>query len=133
MRGIRAEVHEYLLHLDGVGQHRTCLQVYLLAESYRSWEHGAQQLQYFLDEEVQLEWLALLFCLTAKREHLLHQVPGALPSDEDLLQMIPGHALLRYSLQCEIGISQHDSQEIVEVVGNTPYQGPQRLHFLRLT
>ena len=34
--------------------------------------------------------------------------------------------------QRELCISQHGSQDIVEVVGNTPYQGPQRLHFLRL-
>ena len=96
MRGIRAEVHEYLLHLGGVGQHSTGREVYLLAESNRGWEHGAQQLQHFLDEEVQLERLALLLCLAAKREHLLHQVPGALPSHEDLLQVIPGHALPRH-------------------------------------
>src|SRR6187549_2752339 len=57
MRGIRAEVHEYLLHLGGVCQHRTCREVYLLTERNCGWEHGAQQLQHFLDEEVQLERL----------------------------------------------------------------------------
>ena len=68
------------------------------------------QLQHFLDEEVQLERLALLFCLAAKREHLLHQVPGALPSHEDLFQVIPGHALPRHIVQREFCIPQHGAK-----------------------
>src|SRR5262245_23100737 len=132
MRGICAEIHEYLLHLGRVSQHSTGMEVYLLAESNRGWEHCAQQLQHFLDEEVQLERLALRLCLAAKCEHLLHQVPSALSSHEDLLQVIPGDALPRHIVQRKLCIPQHGSQDIVEVVGNTPYQGPQCLHFLRL-
>ena len=133
MRGIRAEVHEYLLHLGGVGQHSTCREAYLLAERNRGWEHCAQQLQHFLDEEVQLSGWRSCFAWRLNVSICLHQVPGTLPSHEDLFQVIPGHALLRHIVQREFCIPQHGAQDIVEVVvGNTHLPGSPGLHFLRL-
>jgi hypothetical protein len=49
---------------------------------------SAQQIKYFLDQEVDLHRGTLVLGLTAKSEDLLHEVLGAVPGGEHSLQIL---------------------------------------------
>ena len=131
---IEAQIHHYLLQMDRVHLHigQSLLQrsFYLDAAGKRR----AQNFHLLLDQRRELQGNRFAFIPTAEREHLSHQTfcsesrplhPSKI-LNHSLLAELPGHL---HAKRC---VPKYNSENVVEIVGNTAGQLAQRLHLARL-
>ena len=71
--GVGAEIQEHLVNMAGVGQDRPHTMVQVLLECDGRGQGRPQELERFLNQELELRGGTLLLGATAERENLLHE------------------------------------------------------------
>ena len=78
--GVGAEIQEHLVDLAGVGQDRPHTMVQVLLECDGRGQGRPQELERFLNQELELRGGTLLLGATAERENLLHESSARWPA-----------------------------------------------------
>ncbi|EKD40126.1 MAG: hypothetical protein ACD_75C00167G0003 [uncultured bacterium] len=128
---IGAEIHHDLVDFRGVGNHRL-VRFDILANFNGGRNGGPQQFEDLLDDRFDLERYFFRFRLSAEGQDLRNQILGPQGSFADFLK-IPLHFLVALGGKGrQLGKAHQGRKDVVEIVGNTPGQRADRLHFLRL-
>jgi len=119
MGRIGAQVDEDLVNLRGISQNRVPIGGYLLTDFNAGGNGCPYQFYGFLHERDGVEGLHLGFSLAAETEELANDVLCPETGPADLLKVLMGRVPFRHVIHGQLRVSQDNTQNIVEIVGNS--------------
>ena len=133
VQGIGAQVHEHLVELGGIGQHRALGSGDARGDGNGRRKGGAQHLDHFADDTLRFERLEALGGVVAEAEDLAHQVAGAQAGLLDLVEVAPHARVGVADVHERHGrVAEDHREDVVEVVGHAAGEQADHLHLLHL-
>src|SRR6266576_6703936 len=129
---VHAEIEQHLLDLTGIGHDRREIFIRRGHNSYRRTEEPAQHLLHVTHALVEAERLGVERLAAAECEKLAGQRTRAVARLDDLIYLTGPTRLLAKILAENVGVAHDCGQQVVEVVGDSPRQAPQRIELLSL-
>ena len=130
--GVGGEIHQYLFDLPRVGANPVEIRLQHQPDLNVGRDQPGEQLVQPADHVVQVE-IAWLQCLLAgKGQQLPRQGGRALGRTPDLLDVRAPRVGGRHLLEQQVGVAEDRSEHVVEVVGDTAGQPPDRFQLLRM-
>jgi hypothetical protein len=143
---VRREVHQHLLELEGVGEDRKAPLSRRTLEAFRAGpvaggavdqaaldvlpDHAPQEFLHLAHDVVQVHDPALDGLPPAEQEELLGEVRRPLGGLEHARDVVPPRVVVRHVHERDVPVPDDGRQDVVEVVGHPPRQGPDGFHLL---
>ena len=130
--GVHGQVHHHLLDLPAIGFHGrqrgSKVQHYTDVFADQPFEHRT----HVTDDLVHLESRGFDDLAATESEKLPRQTRRARARDLNLLNILPVRMVLALAGEQQLAVTEHDGQEVVEIVGDAAGESSNSFHLLRL-
>src|SRR6202035_53158 len=132
MECVGAQVHRHLMQMRGVSDHCSVTGCECFLEATPRRQRGCEQLKRFLDHRLNVHRHALTEPAAAEAENALDERLCTPRRVHDIVEVAPQGAACSRMLVRKLAVPQDRAEDVVEVMGDTAGQCPDRLHLLRL-
>ena len=131
--GVDRQIHDHLLDLSRIGLDAPDIRIEQRDPFNVLANKTLEHLIHVGHHGIEVQHPRLQHLLAAERQELLRERGGPLGGLLDLLGVSAHRIVVAEAKEQKIAVSRDGNQQVVEIVGNSAGQSPDRFHFLRLT